>query len=248
MQYVTAQKAREEARLELTSVTYKEKMGKTLANPRFIPVQELHSHHEDAIQTCLEAVSKVQPLTQKQINVVREHLGKIYEGYKETNVQKQSSKAPAIGIDLGTTYCCVACFQNDQIEVVPNDIGEDTTPSYVQFNEDDEDIVMGMTAKSSAYLNPEGTIFDIKRMCGRHFEDQEIQKLKKYWPFQIVVAEDGKIKIKLKKQNLFPEEVLVNLVAHLKNRADEYLNDTVINAVVTIPAYFNPRQKTLTNE
>ncbi|CAG7829211.1 unnamed protein product, partial [Allacma fusca] len=161
-------------------------MVKILANPRFIPVQELHTHHEEVIQTCLEAVSKVKALSTKQKGRVRDHLAKLYEDFKKTNEKKLQTKAPAIGIDLGTTYCCVAYFNKDsgEVEVVPNELGENTTASYVQLNADNE-IVVGNTAKDLAHLNPKGTIFDIKRMCGRHFEDEEIQKLKKYWPFQV---------------------------------------------------------------
>ncbi|CAG7823441.1 unnamed protein product, partial [Allacma fusca] len=176
LQYVTEQKAREKTQLEFTGVIYKENMVEFLMNPRFIPEQDLDEHHKDAIQTCLAAVSQVRPLNDKQIIKIKEYLTPIYEEYKKTNYQKLTSKSPAIGLDLGTTYCCEAYFNKDldEVEIIPNEVNENTTPSYVQFNEEDDDIVVGMTAKDTAYLHPKSTIFDIKRMCGRHFEDAQI--------------------------------------------------------------------------
>ncbi|CAG7829760.1 unnamed protein product, partial [Allacma fusca] len=118
---------------------------------------------------------------------------KIYEDYKKDNGKKLQSQAPAIGIDLGTTYGCIAYFNKDfkEVEVTSNEAGESTTSSYAQLN------VVGQTSKDLTHLNLEGTIFNIKRMCGPHF-GEEIQKLKKYWPIQVVQSGDGKIKSDLK--------------------------------------------------
>ncbi|CAG7831645.1 unnamed protein product, partial [Allacma fusca] len=110
-----------------------------------------------------------------------------------------------IGIDLGTTYCCVAVYQNQEVEVIPNLIGENSTLSHVAFS--DDDIIVGDTAKEKAYLNPQDTIYDVKRMCGRHFDEEKIQRLRKYWPFTIVKGEDGKIQIKVQNKYLPPEQV-----------------------------------------
>ncbi|CAG7818511.1 unnamed protein product [Allacma fusca] len=167
--------------IDFTSIMYADNMEKILANPHFIP---------------------------NQISRVKEHLATIYECYKKTNERKLESKAPAIGIDLGFTQCYVAYFNKDseEVEIIPNNLGEDTTASYVQLNAENK-IVVGQMAKDLAHLNPKGTIFDIMRMCGRHFEDEEIQKLKKYWPFQVVQGEDGKIKIRLGEEVLYPEDV-----------------------------------------
>ncbi|CAG7832548.1 unnamed protein product, partial [Allacma fusca] len=100
LHYLTDKNARDSAHLEFASVMYKEKMEKTLANPRYIPEGELQDYHEAAVQECLQALSKVKPLTEKQIGKVKDHLKPIYEKYKEINARKETSKAPAIGIDL----------------------------------------------------------------------------------------------------------------------------------------------------
>ncbi|CAG7820865.1 unnamed protein product, partial [Allacma fusca] len=85
------------------------------------------------------------------------------------------SEAPAIGIDPGTSYCCVAVYQNQEVEVIPNSVGQNTTPSYVAFNSQQE-ILVGSTAKDKAHINPQDTIYDVKRMCGRHFDEEKIQR------------------------------------------------------------------------
>ncbi|CAG7823039.1 unnamed protein product, partial [Allacma fusca] len=168
---------------------------------------------------------------------------KIYEDYKKDNGKKLQSQAPAIGIDLETTYCSIAYFNKDfeEVEVTSHEVDENPTSSYAQLN------AVGQTARDLAHLNLEGTIFNIHRMCGPRFEEEN-QKLKKYWPIQVVQGGDGKNKIRLEKQVLFPEEVLVNLFNNLKQMAEEYLGETVLNVVVTIPAYFSPKQKTITHE
>ncbi|CAG7716700.1 unnamed protein product, partial [Allacma fusca] len=238
--------ARENAHLEFVSVMYKDKMEKVLANPRSIPEPELDGHHKIAIEFCLEAVSKVKPLTEAIIRKVKDQVGHVYAEYKAINTAKLISNAPAIGIDLGTTYCCVAVYRNEEIDVVPNSVGKNTTPSYVVFKE--EEIIVGNTAKDKAYLNPQETIYDVKRMCGRHFDEEKIQKLRKYWPFTIVKGDDGKIQIEVQKKYLLPEQVITEILTHLKHTADEYLVEPVINAVVTVPAYFSPRQRALTKD
>ncbi|CAG7820737.1 unnamed protein product [Allacma fusca] len=241
--------AYQKAQGEFASFLYKERMREILANPDFIPVRKLHTHHEDVIKSCLEAVNKVKPSTDQQIIKFKEHFAAIYEDTKKTNQKKLESKAQVLGIDIGTTYCCVAYFNKDseEVQTIVNECGKNTTPSYVQLNDDNE-IIVGGIAEYVTDLNVKDTIFDIKRMYGRHFEEEEIQKLKKYWPFQVVHGEDGKIKILFGQEVLYPEELLVNLVNHLKVMAEEYLDEMVINAVIAIPAYFNRRQRFLTTE
>ncbi|CAG7732435.1 unnamed protein product, partial [Allacma fusca] len=180
------------------------------------------------------------------VSKVKDQVGPVYEDYKAINDAKLKYKAPAIGIDLGTTYCCVAVYQNEEVDVIPNSIGENTTPSYVVFDEDE--IIVGKTAKDKAYLKPQDTMYDVKRMCGRHFDEEKIQRLRKYWPFTIVKSDDGKIKIKVQNKYLLPEQVIKEILIHLKHTADKYLGEPVINAVVTVPAYFSPSQRALTKD
>ncbi|CAG7826575.1 unnamed protein product, partial [Allacma fusca] len=104
--------ARENVHMEFVSVMYNEKMEQVLANPRYIPEEEFQDHHEAAVQDCLQALSKFKLTTEKQISRVKEHIKSMYEEYKEINARKQMSNAPAIGIDLGSTHCCVAVYRN----------------------------------------------------------------------------------------------------------------------------------------
>nr|ACN38704.1 heat shock protein 70 [Penaeus chinensis] len=156
---------------------------------------------------------------------------------------------PVIGIDLGTTYSCVGVFQQGKVEILANDQGNRTTPSYVAFG--DAERLVGDAAKNQAAMNPCNTVFDAKRLIGRKFEDAAVQSDMKHWPFR-VVSEDGKAKISVRfkgeDKSFNPEEISSVVLAKMKETAEAYLGNSVKNAVITVPAYFNDSQRQATKD
>ena len=159
------------------------------------------------------------------------------------------AKVAAIGIDLGTTYSCVGVFQHGKVEIIANDQGNRTTPSYVAFT--DTERLIGDAAKNQVAMNPSNTVFDAKRLIGRRFDDASVQADMKHWPFT-VVSEGGKPKIKVdykgETKTFFPEEVSSMVLVKMKEIAEAYLGKTVTNAVITVPAYFNDSQRQATKD
>jgi len=159
------------------------------------------------------------------------------------------AKAPAIGIDLGTTYSCVGVFQHGKVEIIANDQGNRTTPSYVGFT--DSERLIGDAAKNQVAMNPSNTIFDAKRLIGRKFEDATVQADMKHWPFE-VISDGGKPKLQVEykgeKKSFFPEECSSMVLTKMKETAEAYLGKTVTDAVVTVPAYFNDSQRQATKD
>ena len=161
------------------------------------------------------------------------------------------SKAPAIGIDLGTTYSCVGVWQNGKVDIIPNDMGERTTPSYVAFT--DTERLVGDAAKNQIPRNPTNTVFDAKRLIGRKFEDREVQEDIKLWPFKVVKdpkSDRPQVQITYQKQEkkFFAEEISAMVLQKLKQTATDFLGKEVKDAIVTVPAYFNDSQRQATKD
>ncbi|CAF2772437.1 unnamed protein product [Rotaria sp. Silwood2] len=157
--------------------------------------------------------------------------------------------ARAIGIDLGTTYSCVGVFQHGKVEIIANDQGNRTTPSYVAFT--DSERLIGDPAKSQVAMNPTNTVFDAKRLIGRKFDDATVQSDMKHWPFKII-NDSGKPKIqvdyKSETKTFTPEEISSMVLTKMKEVAEAYLGKNVSEAVVTVPAYFNDAQRQATKD
>jgi len=157
--------------------------------------------------------------------------------------------APAIGIDLGTTYSCVGIFRDDRIEIIANDQGNRTTPSFVAFT--DTERLIGDAAKNQVAMNPANTVFDAKRLIGRKFADAEVQADMKHFPFT-VLDRGGKpvveVEFKGEKKQFTPEEISSMILVKMRETAEAYLGGTVNNAVVTVPAYFTDSQRQATKD
>ena len=155
----------------------------------------------------------------------------------------------AIGIDLGTTYSCVGWWKDNRCEIIANDQGNRTTPSYVSFKDDER--IIGDGAKNQASMNPENTVFDAKRLIGRDFNDKTLQGDLKHFPFK-VIEKDKKpliqVMYKGEEKNYHPEEISSMILTKMKEIAESYIGETVTDAVITVPAYFNDSQRQATKD
>jgi Hsp70 protein len=166
--------------------------------------------------------------------------------------KKSKIDGPCIGIDLGTTFSCVAVWRNGRVDILPNEQGHRITPSYVAFPPNGGARLVGDAAKNQASQNPTGTLFDVKRLIGRKYSDKTVQEDKKLFPYKLDSDKDGKPVIKVpvngKEQTFTPEEVSGMVLRKCKEIAETYLGQPVKHAVVTVPAYFNDAQRQATKD
>uniref|UniRef100_A0A673VGZ5 Heat shock protein family A (Hsp70) member 8 n=1 Tax=Suricata suricatta TaxID=37032 RepID=A0A673VGZ5_SURSU len=169
-----------------------------------------------------------------------------YDHYEKKKKNPDNNK---FGIDLGTSYSCVGVFQHGKVEIIANDQGNRTAPSYVAFT--DTERLIGDAAKNQVAMNPTNTVFDAKRLIGRRFNDAVVQSDMKHWPF-MVVNDAGRPKVQVEykgeTKSFYPEEVSSMVLTKMKEIAEAYLGKTVTNAVVTVPAYFNDSQRQATKD
>ncbi|EGC39435.1 hypothetical protein DICPUDRAFT_52641 [Dictyostelium purpureum] len=171
----------------------------------------------------------------------------VFAADKET--KKEEKVSNVIGIDLGTTYSCVGIMKKGKVEIIPNDQGNRITPSYVAFTETER--LIGEAAKNQATLNPENTVFDIKRLIGRRFDDEEVQRDMKLLPYKIISKNNKPhvvVKVKGEDKVFSPEEISAMILTRMKEIAEASLGVQVTNAVVTCPAYFNDAQRQATKD
>ena len=164
--------------------------------------------------------------------------------------KKKEVDGPVIGIDLGTTYSCVGIFKNGRVEIIPNEFGNRITPSFVGFT--DEERLVGEAAKNQAHTNPKRSIYVVKRLIGRQFDDKEVQRDMKWLSYD-VVNKQGKPYVKTQivggeEKSLSPEEVSAMVLIKMKEIAEKYLGREVKHAVITVPAYFNDSQRQATKD
>merc|ERR1712047_146721 len=168
----------------------------------------------------------------------------------KANKLHKMGKRVAVGIDLGTTYSCVGVFEHGKVEIIANDQGNRTTPSYVAFT--DTERLIGDAAKNQVAMNPSNTIFDAKRLIGRKFDDATVQKDAKLWPFKVIKDSGNKpkmeVEFKCETKTFTPEEISAMILTKMKETAEAHLGHNVKGAVITVPAYFNDAQRQATKD
>jgi L1 cell adhesion molecule like protein len=187
--------------------------------------------------------------------LIKESLKDIYQKIIKQNYMNTPTLV-AIGIDLGTTNSCVTYFQPSRpkgnVIIIPNEMGNKTTPSVVAFNENNGEVIIGESAKKRAYSKPRNTIFSVNRLIRRKFSDKTVQNDMSLWPFKVVDDGNDIAKIQVKTNGsdkiYFPEEISAKILKKLKQTAENYLGCEVKNAVITVPTYFNDSQKEATKD
>src|SRR6516164_963148 len=155
--------------------------------------------------------------------------------------------AKVIGIDLGTTNSCVAIMEGGKPRVIENSEGDRTTPSIVAFSKDGE-VLVGQPAKRQAVTNPQNTLFAIKRLIGRKFEDEVVQRDVNMVPYKIAKADNGDAWVEVQGKKMAPPEISARVLMKMKKTAEDYLGEKVTEAVITVPAYFNDSQRQATKD
>lgn len=158
----------------------------------------------------------------------------------------------AIGIDLGTTFSVVGVWQNDRVEIIANDLGNRTTPSWVAFDKESGERLVGDSARNQVSRNPKNTVYDAKRLIGRNWSDRAIQDNMKHWGFNVNKDLKDKplieIEMKGQKKNFHPEQISSMVLEKMKETAESYIGKSVKKAVITVPAYFNDEQRNSTKD
>jgi L1 cell adhesion molecule like protein len=160
-----------------------------------------------------------------------------------------TTKKIAIGIDLGTTTSAVGVYKDGKVDIIANDQGNRTTPSFVSFNS--EDRLIGDAAKSSASMNPKNTIYDIKRLMGRNYNDSDVQEELKHLPYKILNKNNRpvvEVEYKGETKQYTPEEISSMILTKMKEVAESYVGSEITDAVITVPAYFNDAQRNATKD
>merc|ERR1712137_617849 len=164
--------------------------------------------------------------------------------------QQKKIEGLSVGIDLGTTYSCVGVWENERVEIIANDQGNRTTPSFVAFN--DTERLLGDAAKNQAAMNPKNTVFDAKRLIGRKFDDPSVQSDVKHFSYKVESGDGARpmivVEYKGETKKFQPEEISSMILTKMKETAESYLGGEVKNAVVTVPAYFNDSQRASTKD
>jgi molecular chaperone DnaK len=153
-----------------------------------------------------------------------------------------------IGIDLGTTNSCVAIMDGDKLKIIENSEGDRTTPSIIAFPKDSDEVLVGQPAKRQAVTNPENTLYAIKRLIGRRFEEEAVQKDIDLVPYKIVKADNGDAWVEVKGKKMAAPEISAKVIEKMKKTAEDYLGEKVTEAVITVPAYFNDSQRQATKD
>jgi molecular chaperone DnaK len=153
-----------------------------------------------------------------------------------------------IGIDLGTTNSCVAIMDGGSVKIIENSEGDRTTPSIIAYPKDSEEVLVGQPAKRQAVTNPENTLYAIKRLIGRRFDEDAVQKDINLVPYKIIKADNGDAWVEVKGKKMAAPEISARVIEKMKKTAEEYLGETVTEAVITVPAYFNDSQRQATKD
>ena len=151
-----------------------------------------------------------------------------------------------IGIDLGTTNSCVSVLDGDTAKIIENAEGERTTPSIIAYT--DSEILVGQPAKRQSVTNPTNTLFAIKRLIGRRYEDEEVQRDLKIMPYKIIKADNGDAWVEANSEKMAPPQISAEVLKKMKSTAEDYLGEKVTGAVITVPAYFNDSQRQATKD
>ena len=153
-----------------------------------------------------------------------------------------------IGIDLGTTNSCVAVMDGGVAKIIENSEGARTTPSIIAYPKDSDEILVGQPAKRQAVTNPENTLYAIKRLIGRRFEEEAVQKDIDLVPYKIIKAKNGDAWVEVKGKKMAAPEISARVIQKMKQTAEDYLGSEVTEAVITVPAYFNDSQRQATKD
>jgi len=153
-----------------------------------------------------------------------------------------------IGIDLGTTNSCVAVMDGKNIKIIENSEGDRTTPSIVAYQKDSDEVLVGQPAKRQAVTNPENTLYAIKRLIGRRFDEEAVQKDISLVPYKIVKADNGDAWVEVKGKKMAAPEISAKVIQKMKQTAEDYLGEKITEAVITVPAYFNDSQRQATKD